>query len=624
MQECACDRDSIGSLDNLNGIQKEACISLKPITSSLPENEVVNADLRDALCSSPYKNVPVRFLYDDKGSELYEKITQLEEYYPYEEERALLRLHADDILANIPSAGAVLVELGCGDGSKTAVLLDALAARDGPENVRFLGIDVSGGALLQASRNLQVLCPNIPAANLELCEAEYLPGLSEARNRHPNATLCILWLGSSVGNFTPDDTVAFLHAMRCAIGDHSSLLLCTDLWKDPSVLHAAYDDSKGVTREFIINGMCHALRTLGHPQSNQTNIWGYEAVVNAEMQQVEMWVEAKETVRNVLPGLHIQKGERILMEISRKLTPQGISVLAQRCGLCISSTWASSKYSIQLLVPIAEALRRCWRDTDALFSHILDWTAQPIGLRHPFAFYYGHVAAFAKLKILSAGTDSTMQPTSMDIMFSRGIDPNVLDPSKCHDHPLIPTAWPSKSELEGYVSAVRARLLAAVGIMPRCSPTAPRNNNADDQKFPPDMHAVVMCLEHERMHQETLCYMIAQQRKLDWIAGTPGAVIAMGEITPPGPRGMEDAPELNSYYFAQSSYLVSVNAALESVLTLEKRFCSIPGGSVCLGLGMSYPSGFVWDNERGSRGPIQVAPFAVSCHPVTVADSEDF
>lgn len=328
------DASAPGPLDNANGIQKEGRISLTSMLASLEQIEADNPDLVASLSTTPHKSVPVRFLYDHKGSDLYELITQLEEYYPYNEEKALLQRHASEILSNVPS-GAVIVELGCGDGSKTAVLLDALAARDGADNVRFLGIDVSGGALLQARRNLQTLCPDIPAANLELCEAEYLPGLAEARRRHPDATLCVLWLGSSVGNFNSDETVLFLNSLRCAVGDNAALLLCTDLWKDASILHAAYDDSQGVTREFIINGMCHALRTLGHPAAERPEVWRYEAVVNAEHKQVEMWVEALEGIKKVLPGIAIQKGERVLMEISRKFTPQGIAALAQRSGLCI-------------------------------------------------------------------------------------------------------------------------------------------------------------------------------------------------------------------------------------------------------------------------------------------------
>ena len=316
------------------------------IKAALTDIEAANADLVAGLRSDP-KRVPVRFLYDDRGSDLYEQITQLKEYYPYDEEKALLQAHSQEIIAHIP-AGAVVVELGCGDGSKTAVLLGALAARDGAANVRFLGIDVSGGALQQATRNLQTLCPDLPAAALDFCEAEYLPGLAEARRRNPAATLCILWLGSSVGNFTPDEAAAFLADMRRAVGDRSALLLCTDLWKDRDVLHAAYDDSQGVTREFIINGMCHALRTLGHPLAARPALWAYEAVVCSELQQVEMWVEAQEDVNHVLPGVSVAKGERVLMEISRKFTPQGIAALAQRAGLCIEVrevSYSSSSYS---------------------------------------------------------------------------------------------------------------------------------------------------------------------------------------------------------------------------------------------------------------------------------------
>ena len=303
---------------------------------NIPENgnSLANSDL-DAGFRSPIKQIPVRFLYDDRGSELYEQITELEEYYPYMEEKNLLRSHADDIVSHLP-AGAIVVELGCGDGSKTCLLLDALARRDGSDAVHFVGIDVSGGALRQAERNLKTLCPLIPAANFEFIEAEYFPGLLEVQKRHPDALLCMLWLGSSVGNFTFPEAAVFLRQLNENAGGRSSLLLCTDLWKDPKILHTAYDDPKGVTREFILNGVVHALRILEHPAAvHAMDRFEYDCVVNSELRQVEMWVQAKDDVLQVLPGVDIRKGERILMEISRKFTPENISGLAYNAGLCL-------------------------------------------------------------------------------------------------------------------------------------------------------------------------------------------------------------------------------------------------------------------------------------------------
>lgn len=332
-------------MDTGNGVSNGYGTLPKAQSGTKTHNMSSDLDLIEGLRSLP-KRIPVRFLYDTKGSDLYEEITQLQEYYPYEEEKTLLKRHAEDIIAHVPR-GAVVVELGCGDGSKTSVLLNALAQRDGAANVHFLGVDVSAGALQQAQRNLQALCPDLPIQNLGLCEAEYLQGMVEARKRYPTATLCILWLGSSVGNFTLDEAAAFLGDLRRAAGPNSALLLCTDLWKDEATLHAAYDDSKGVTREFIINGMCHALRTLGHPCADHENLWTYEAVVNKEERQVEMWVEAREAVKDVLPGVSVAKGERILIEISRKFTPADVGALAQGSGMCLevrsSPSWPDNR-----------------------------------------------------------------------------------------------------------------------------------------------------------------------------------------------------------------------------------------------------------------------------------------
>lgn len=582
-----------------------------------------NADLEVGLRSAR-KHIPVRFLYDDLGSELYEQITELEEYYPYMEEKNLLRVHADAIVSHL-SVGAIVVELGCGDGSKTCLLLDALARRDGPDAVHFVGIDVSGGALRQAERNLQTLCPHIPPANLEFIEAEYFPGLVEVQKRHPGALLCMLWLGSSVGNFTFPEAAAFLRQLNENAGGGAALLLCTDLWKDPAVLHTAYDDPKGVTRNFILNGMAHALRSLGHPDAGHAmDTFDYDCVVNQDLRQVEMWIQAKADVDQVLPGVDITQGERIMMEISRKFTPEDISGLALNAGLCLQATWASSKYSIQLLLPPTEALTRCWADTDALFAHFPDWNAQPIGLRHPFTFYYGHVAAFSRLKLVQ-----NRKSSGMDEMLSRGIDPLVLDPSKCHSHPDIPQEWPSLLELKAYVEEARSEVLAAAG-------------KAHDASLQ-EMHALVMVLEHERMHQETLCYMAAQQRKKEWSEKTTTsesesslqkrtngeASIDSENLPSTTSSSLSPTPWPSPFYFNRCGYLASApNNGGHHNSTLPPKGPSkmvvVPGGYVSLGIDPSENHGFVWDNELGISGPWKVRDLQVASQPVTVTEFREF
>lgn len=136
-----------------------------------------------------------------------------------------------------------------------------------------------------------------------------------------------------------------------------------------------------------------------------------------------------------------------------------------------------------------------------LIRQVKDWTAQPISMRHPFLFYYGHVNSFTKIKALPHVT-----PSSDDVTFSRGIDPVVLDPSKCHSHPEVPPTWPSREEVIRYVAHTRAAVMEAVEAH-KCSP-----------------RMLQMGLEHERMHQETLMYMLTQARRLEWERDPPAAL----------------------------------------------------------------------------------------------------
>lgn len=216
-------------------------------------------------------------------------------------------------------------------------------------------------------------------------------------------------------------------------------------------------------------------------------------------------------------------------------------------------------------------------------------------------------------------------------MLSRGIDPLVLDPSKCHSHPDIPQEWPSRAQLMAYVEEARNDVLAAAG-------------KAHDASSVHEMHALVMALEHERMHQETLCYMAAQQRKKEWIENTPTTESSSAqEIATNGSETSIDSTNLVStssssssalsttsspFYFNRCGYLASALSRHHTTTIPHNQGPSkmvfVPGGTISLGITPSENHGFVWDNELGTAGPYPVKDLQVASHSVTVAQFREF
>ncbi|DBA68320.1 TPA: hypothetical protein ACH3X2_013633 [Trebouxia sp. C0005] len=606
------------------------------------ENASDVADLKAGLLLSP-KHIPCGYLYDDKGSQLYEEITKLDEYYPFKAEKDLLNQHAAEVVNSIP-AGSILVELGCGTAEKTSVLLHALIARDGASNVHFLGIDVSMEALYMARTNVMKQCPQLSSKSIEMVCADYLEGLKQARARHPTAMLCVLWLGSSVGNLKPHEAVGFFQSVQQSSGPNTQIFLCTDLWKDAKTLHAAYCDSQGVTEAFIKNGMTHALHAVGVGAQADPACWLYDVVINPVDRRVEMWLVANEDVKGVCDSVDIHKGERILMEMSRKFTLKDIRQLAFQSNFYVQDTWRNAKYSMQMFVSTSEAMQRCWKATDALFDGIGDWAIQPIDVRHPFGFYYGHLASFAKLKTMPRGEQS-----HMDEMYSRGIDPNMADPTKCHRHPDVPPEWPAKPQVQDYVQKVRMHILGAF---------------ASGSVTTRDAY---IALEHEWMHLETLAYMLAQEQRLSFEKSSANSNNVQSSVSFDSSSDDEMSAKrershghadsqgngvtngvangnkhangnsnggLNGHTYANgvshsiSDSHINGNANSRSSnghMPLQSAsMIQIPAGDITLGIDTDPSKNFAWDNECPQQTPQHVSSFQIASRPISNAEYYKF
>jgi L-histidine N-alpha-methyltransferase len=292
------------------------------------------ADARDAetaegLTSTPKVLSPVWF-YDERGSDLFDEITRLEEYYPTRAERAILTAHAGDI-ARLTGA-STLVELGSGTSDKTRLLIEAMLA-DGRLD-RFVPFDVSEETLRAAALSL--------AVEYRLAVQAVVGDFHRHLGRIPRTgKRLIAFLGGTIGNFDPGQRRRFLTDLDASMDHDEWLLLGTDLVKDPTRLVAAYDDARGVTAEFNRN----ALRVLNRELDADFDVDAFEHVArwNEGESWIEMWLRSSRAQRVRVDGLGLEldvgEGEEIRTEISAKFTPDGVREELWQSGFVAAASW---------------------------------------------------------------------------------------------------------------------------------------------------------------------------------------------------------------------------------------------------------------------------------------------
>ncbi|WP_332811865.1 L-histidine N(alpha)-methyltransferase [Sphingomonas sp.] len=308
--------------------------------------DVLVGDFEQAVLTGlaqPQKVIPARFFYDRRGSELFEQITQLPEYYPTRTETALLRAHGEDI-ARYTGTGRTVVEFGSGSSAKTPLLLSAVRANT------YVPIDISGPFLADAAAGLAKAYPNLKVLPIagDFTQPLRLPDAIAAD------ALLGFFPGSTIGNFAPRQAIDLLRSFAATLGEDARLVIGIDLRKNPRLIETAYDDAGGVTAAFNLN--------LLHRINNELDgdvpieLFEHRAVWQDALGRIEMHLAASRDLSFEVAGRRfaMKAGETIHTENSYKYRPEEARLLARASG------WE----------PMA-----AWCDADALFSlHV--WQAQ--------------------------------------------------------------------------------------------------------------------------------------------------------------------------------------------------------------------------------------------------------
>lgn len=311
--------------------------------------DAVAAEVRSGLTSSPKTLSPWLF-YNEKGSHLFEQITELPEYYLTRTERRLFQEHADEIiqLAAVPDGDSfvptlTLIELGAGTATKTGILLAAAVRHQG--TVVYQPVDVSESALISATENIRT---HIPGVTVRCQVADYttqpLP-----LNRLPNTRTLALYIGSSIGNFSPEAAYNLLRNLRAQLLPGDKFLLGTDLapgrFKSVADLLAAYDDASGITAAFNRNVLIRLNRELGADFKPET--FDHQARWNASESRIEMHLVSRITQEVHIPAnsagsalaLTFARGESIHTENSYKFTVERICQMLKSSNFSLDHTW---------------------------------------------------------------------------------------------------------------------------------------------------------------------------------------------------------------------------------------------------------------------------------------------
>lgn len=295
-------------------------------------------DVVDGL-SQPRKQLPSRYFYDAVGSALFEAITALDAYGLTRADERLLRTHAGAIV-KMAGNHARVVELGCGSGRKTRWILEALPS------TTYHPIDVSAAALTQCRAELSQYARVVPFTGT------FLDGLSEAAANRGDEPLLVLFLGSTIGNFSAADGVEFLTDVRAHLRPGDSMLIGFDLVKEHSVLLEAYNDPAGVTAAFNLNLLSRINRELhGNFKIRQ---FEHHVKYNDQLQRIEMHLAStvQQTASIGVAGLtfEFEAGETIWTESSHKYQKVQLSELARTCGFREAGCWVDREW------PFAESI----------------------------------------------------------------------------------------------------------------------------------------------------------------------------------------------------------------------------------------------------------------------------
>ncbi len=298
----------------------------------------LGAEVYKGLTAAPKTLSPWLF-YDERGSALFERITELPEYYVTRTERSIFSAHAREIVQEAAQGRRlVLLELGAGTASKTGLLLSAAVSQQG--TVDYYAIDVSESALAEARRHLE---REIAGVQVYTRVADYTEGLGQVDAE--GMRRLVLYIGSSIGNFEPADALELLRSVRSelALGDH--LLLGADQVKGEATLLAAYDDAEGVTAMFNRNVLARINRELG--ANFVINNFQHEARWNAAKSRIEMHLRSKTRhwvdVPELELALEFAEGETIHTENSYKFTSSGALNLLEQAGFVLRREWKDDR-----------------------------------------------------------------------------------------------------------------------------------------------------------------------------------------------------------------------------------------------------------------------------------------
>ncbi|RKE22602.1 L-histidine N(alpha)-methyltransferase [Streptomyces sp. TLI_171] len=320
------------------------------LTRLLPADHLhhaLRADVRSGLAGRP-KRLPPKWFYDARGSELFEEITRLPEYYPTRAEREILAARAAGIAAE--TEARTLVELGSGSSEKTRLLLDALRAAGTLET--YVPVDVSESALESAAK---ALIADYPGLDVSAVLSDFTHGLGLPEGGGPRL---VVFLGGTLGNLLPAERAGFLAGLRAQLLPGDALLLGTDLVKDPSVLVAAYDDAAGVTAAFNRNVLSVLNRELDADFDPEQ--FEHVALWDAEHEWIEMRLRSlrAQTVKVAELGLpvHFEAGEELYTEVSAKFRRERVERELFAAGLRLTDWWTDQegRFGLSLSRPLED------------------------------------------------------------------------------------------------------------------------------------------------------------------------------------------------------------------------------------------------------------------------------